>query len=223
MVQVLGETLALVAGIALSPVPIIAAILMLLSPRARSTAPAFLIGWFVGIVVALVVFIALASVLPDAGETGPQPVIGVIKIVLGLLLFVLAIRQWRSRPKKGEEAKLPGWMASIDTMKAPRAFVLAFLLSAVNPKNLVLAASAGIIVGSAGLSVGSVIGVVAILAVIASLTIALPVILYLVASKRMAGPLDSLRAWLSQNNAAVMATLFLVFAFVVIGKGLSSF
>ena len=65
MGSVIGDILPLAIGIAISPIPIIAAILMLLSPKAKGTSVGFLIGWVPGIVVALVVFILLASVLPE--------------------------------------------------------------------------------------------------------------------------------------------------------------
>ena len=45
-----------------------------------------------------------------------------IKILLGVALLFLALRQWRSRPKPGEEPALPKWMAAIDTMTAGAAF-----------------------------------------------------------------------------------------------------
>ena len=71
MTSVIGEVLPLAIGVAVSPIPIIAAILMLLSPRAKSMSVAFLVGWIVGIVVAIVVFTLLSSVLPQ-GDTGAR-------------------------------------------------------------------------------------------------------------------------------------------------------
>src|SRR6476661_3301934 len=99
MVAVIGDILPLALGIMISPIPIIAAILMLLSPKAKGTSVGFLVGWVVGIVVALTVFILLASVIPQAAADQAQPVAGVIKIVLGLLMLLLAVKQWRSRPR----------------------------------------------------------------------------------------------------------------------------
>ena len=146
---VIGEILPLAIGIAISPIPIIAAILMLLSPRAKGTSVGFLIGWVGGIVVAIVLFTLLSSVIPqDTG--GPSPVAGVIKIILGALLLFLAIKQWRARPAEGEQASMPKWMSAIDSMSAGKALGLGFLLAAVNPKNLLMAISAGVIVGGAG-------------------------------------------------------------------------
>ncbi|WP_030148047.1 GAP family protein [Mycetocola saprophilus] len=223
MGDALGDGLPLMIGVALSPVPIIAAILMLLSPRARATAPAFLLGWILGLAVILTAATALSSVLPQADQEGPRPIIGVIKIVLALALFLLAIRRWKSRPAPGESAALPRWMDSINGLGVLRAVLLGAIL-AVNPKNLVLVLSAGLAIGTAGaLSTGEVVTAVVVLTVIGSLTILLPVVGYLFAANRLAGTLEQLRIWLTQNNAAIMATLLLVFAFVLLGKGIASF
>jgi threonine/homoserine/homoserine lactone efflux protein len=222
MTEVIGETLPLAVGIAISPIPIIAAILMLLSPRAKSTSVGFLIGWVAGIVVAIVLFTLLSTVIPqDTG--GPSPVAGVIKIILGALLLFLAITQWRARPAKGQEASMPKWMSAIDSMTAGKALGLGFLLSAVNPKNLLLAIAAGVIVGGAGLTVSQMSVVIIIFVLLAASTVLVPVVGYLIASARLAGPLDKLREWLVDNNAVIMAVLLLVIGVSLIGKGLANF
>jgi hypothetical protein len=56
----IGNILPLALGVAISPVPIIAVILMLLSPRARTSGPAFLAGWVVRLAIAGVVVLALS-------------------------------------------------------------------------------------------------------------------------------------------------------------------
>jgi threonine/homoserine/homoserine lactone efflux protein len=223
MGPVIGEILPLAVGIAISPVPIIAAILMLLSPKAKGASVGFLLGWITGIVVAIVVFTLLSSVLPAQDESGSSPVRGVIKIILGALLLFLALRQWRGRPAEGEQATMPKWMSAIDSMTAGKALGLGFLLSAVNPKNLLMAISAGLIIGGAGLAVGQTVVVIVIFVLLAASTVLIPVVAYLIASERLAGPLDRLRAWLVNNNATIMAVLLLVIGVAVIGKGIGSF
>ncbi|WP_308797634.1 GAP family protein [Agromyces silvae] len=220
---VVGDILPLAIGIAISPIPIIAAILMLLSPKAKGTSVGFLAGWVLGIVVAVVVFTLLSAIIPEQDPDASKPIAGTIKLVLGVLLLLLAARQWRSRPKAGEEAALPKWMAAIDGMTAVRGLVLGFLLSAVNPKNLLMAAAAGVVIGTAGLDAGASAVAILVFTVVAAISVAGPVIAYLVASARMAGPLEALRAWLVHNNATVMAVLLLVIGVVVIGKGIGSF
>ena len=223
MAPVIGDILPLALGVAISPIPIIAAILMLLSPKAKGTSVGFLLGWVLGIVVAVVVFTLLGSIIPEQDPDEAKPIAGVVKILLGAGLLFLALRQWRSRPAPGETAALPKWMAAIDTMTAGRGFVLGFLLSAVNPKNLLMAAGAGVIIGTSGLTGGEITVAIAVFVVIAACSVAVPVIAYLVASKRMAAPLEALRGWLVQSNATVMAVLLLVIGVVLVGKGIGSF
>jgi threonine/homoserine/homoserine lactone efflux protein len=220
--SVIGEILPLAVGIAISPIPIIAVILMLLSPRAKDTSVGFMIGWLLGIVIAIIVFTLLSSVIPQHSEGG-SPVGGVIKIILGALLLFLALRQWRARPAGGEQASLPKWMSAIDSMTAGKAFGLAFLLAAVNPKNLLMAASAGLAIGGAGLALGQTAVVITLFVLLAACTVIIPVIAYLIAASRLAGPLDELRGWLVENNATIMSVLLLVIGVAVIGKGLGNF
>ena len=223
MNEVIGETLPLALGVAISPIPIIAAILMLLSPKARGTSLGFLLGWVLGILVPVVAFTLLASVLPETDDSSAKPVAGTIKIVLGALLLILAAKQWRSRPTGDAEPALPKWMKAIDTMTVGRAFVLGFLLSGLNPKNLLMGAAAGMAIGSADLTTTNYVITIAVYTVVAASTVAIPIIAYLSAASRMAAPLASLRTWLVHNNAAVMAVLLLVIGVVLVGKGIGSY
>ena len=216
MGAVIGEILPLAIGVAVSPIPIIAAILMLFSKRAGSTSTGFLIGWIVGIVVVTAIFTALAGTLQMGGE--PSAAASWIKIGLGVLLLVVGIRQWRGR---GGQHDNPKWMAAIDDFTFVKALGLGFLLSAVNPKNLIMAAGAGVAIGSAAVGLDGDAVAVAVFTVIAASTVAVPVLGYLVAAERMRGPLDSLKGWLQNNNATVMATLILVIGAVLVGKGVS--
>jgi threonine/homoserine/homoserine lactone efflux protein len=221
--QIIGELLPLALGIAISPVPIIAAILMLLSPRAKKTSIAFLGGWLLGIVVAVTIFALLSALIPPTETGASKPVAGVIKIVLGLGLLFLSFRQWRSRPAPGADAKLPKWMSAIDTMTAGRGLLLGFVLAAVNPKNLAMAIAAGLAIGATGASVGTQVLAIVIFTILAGSTVAIPVIGYLIASKQLRTPLENLRVWLVRNNATVMSVLLLVIGIVIIGKGIANF
>ncbi|MBS0025259.1 GAP family protein [Microbacterium paraoxydans] len=219
----IGDTLPLALGIAISPIPIIAAILMLLSPRARVTSVGFLLGWVLGIVVAVSAFTLLSTVLPEEDPDASRPVRGTVQLLLGAGLLLLAVMQWRGRPGPGRAARMPAWMQAIDTMRFPMALGLGFLLSAVNPKNLLMAAGAGVDIGAAGLDGGAVVVVIAVFTVIAASTVLVPVVGYLVAAQRLHEPLDALRGWLARENAVIMAVLLLVIGVSMIGKGIAAF
>src|SRR6266700_1576835 len=132
-------------GVAISPVPIIAVILMLFSQRARSNGSAFLLGWVLALIVVGSIVLLLANLGKIAAEGTPSTLAYVLKLLLGLLFLLLAIRQWRGRPKAGEEPQMPKWMATIDTFTAGKAFGLAALLAGVNPKNLALTLAAPVL------------------------------------------------------------------------------
>ena len=223
MGTVIGAVLPLALGIAISPIPIIAAILMLLSPKARVTSVGFLLGWVVGIIAAVTVFTLLSTVLPEQDPEASKPIRGTIQLVLGSLLLVLAAGQWRKRPSPGTEPTLPKWMQAIDRITFAAAFGLGFLLSALNPKNLIMAAGAGVDIGSAGLDSGAGITVIAVFTAVAASTVLIPVLGYLIAADRLRRPLDDLRVWLAKENTVIMAVLLLVIGVTIIGKGISSF
>jgi hypothetical protein len=223
MGEVIGDLLPVAIGIAISPIPIIAVILMLLSKQAARTGSGFLIGWLAGIVVVTVVALLVVGQAGNTSDGKPSTVSSVVKLVLGALLLVMALKQWRSRPKPGETGTMPKWMAAVDSFTFVKALGLAFLLAGVNPKNLknlILCLAAGTTIGAAHLSgVEDTVAVVVFTAIAAS-SVAVPVIGYLCARQRMAGPLNGLRDWLTQNNATVMAVVLLVLGMAVVGKGI---
>lgn len=223
MGAIVGDILPLALGIAISPIPIIAAILMLLSPKAKVTSVGFLLGWVVGIVVAIMVFTFLSALLPEQDPDVAKPIKGTIQLVLGMLLLLLAVKQWRSRPRGDAQPQLPKWMQAIDKVTFPLALGLGFLLSALNPKNLIMAAGAGVDIGSADLSTGETTLSIVIFTLLAACTVAVPVISYLIASDKLRSPLNALRQWLEHENTVIMAVLLLVIGISMLGKGIGSF
>jgi hypothetical protein len=215
---VVGEILGLAVGVAISPVPIIAVTLMLFSAHARSNGVSFLAGWITGLLAAGAIVLALGLEASDGGEADRG---GVLRIVIGALFVLLGWRQWRGRPRGDEEPRLPAWMASVDRFSAPKAFGLAVLLSALNPKNLGLTVVAMATVGARGLETGEEIGVLVVFVLIASITVAAPVAAYLALGERAEAVLTETKEWLVANNAAVMAVLFLVLGAKVLGDGIA--
>jgi threonine/homoserine/homoserine lactone efflux protein len=111
-------------------------------------------------------------------------------------------------------------MSAMDTFTLPKAAGLGFVLSAVNPKNLLMCAAAGTAIGSGGLSGAEDVLAAAVFTVLAASTVAVPVLAYALARGRLRGPLDVLNQWLQTHNAAVMSVLLLVIGVDLIGKGI---
>lgn len=113
MGAVLGESLGYAPGIAISPVPIAAVILMLFSARARLYAPVFALGWLLGIAGVATVVLLIPGVGAGAGDE-PSTTVGIVKAVLGLLLL-LPPRPGGGRPDPAPARQQPhpgGWPAS---------------------------------------------------------------------------------------------------------------
>lgn len=218
----IGEMLPLAIGIAISATTITATVLMLLS-NAKSRTVGLLLGCVVGVSGAVVLFALLSTRLPIQGSGGSSPGAGLIKLVAGALFLVLAVTQWRGRPRPGERAELPKWMTAADSMPPAKAFLLGLFLSAVVPKNLLLALSAGVILGEAARSVGHAAVVILIFTAVATSTVAVPVVAHLMAPARMSGPLEQWRKWLVDNNITIMVVVLLVIGVVMIGNGIASF
>lgn len=220
---VIGEVLPLTLAIAVSPLSIIAVILMLLSPNARSTGPGFLIGWVVGIAAPVTLFVLTARLLPPhEAAGGPNVVRAIIQFVLAALLLLLALKGWRSRPTGDAEPALPKWMAAIDSFTFGRALGLGLLLSVPRPKNLLIAASAGVLIGGAGLSAGSEAIAIALFVGCAVSTVLVPVVAFFVASDRLRGPLEALHRWLARENTVITTVLLAFMGVLMLGKAISA-
>jgi threonine/homoserine/homoserine lactone efflux protein len=222
MAEAIGQVLSLGVGVALSPVPIIAVVLMLGTPRARANGPAFLLGWVIGLALAGTVILLVASGA-DASEDGdPATWVGVLKLVLGVLLLLVAARTWQVRPRGDREAELPKWMEAIDRFTASRSIGFGALLSGVNPKNLVLTVGAAAAIAQTGIPAGEQAVALAVFIVVATLGPGIPVAIYFAMGDRAERLLEELKGWMAAHNAAIMAVLCLLIAVKLIGDGITA-
>ena len=223
MGNAIGQTLSLAVGVALSPVPIIAVILMLVTPRARSNGPAFVVGWLVGLAIVGTVVLLVAGPANANDEGEPATWVDVLELVLGLLLVLVALRQWRGRPHDGEEAPTPKWMGAIDSFTPPKAAGAGAVLAGANPKNLLLAVAAAAAIAQTGISGGEQALAYAVFALIGTIGVAAPVVIYFAMGDRAGPILDRLKGWMAQHNAVIMAVLCLIIGAKLVGDAISGF
>jgi threonine/homoserine/homoserine lactone efflux protein len=221
MAEAIGQVLSLGVGVALSPVPIIAVVLMLGTPRARVNGPAFVAGWVVGLAVVGAIVLVVSGAAGASDDAEPAKWVDWLKIVLGLLLGLVAVKQWRGRPREGASGDLPQWMRAIDKFTPARAFAIAAALSGVNPKNLLLTVGAAAAIAQAGLDTGEEAIALAVFIAVGTLGPGIPVAIYFLLGARARRILDELKAWMGAHNAAIMAVLCLVIGAKLIGDGIS--
>ena len=208
MGEAIGQVLSLGVGVALSPVPIIAVVLMLGTPRARANGPAFVLGWVVGLaIVGTLVLVAASGA--DASEGGePATWVDVLKLVLGCLLALVALKQWRGRPR-GRRGRVAQWMQAIDTFKPG-----GVLRRVASPQEPARPAAASAIAQTASTGAGPCrrdrhAGP------------GLPVAIYFALGARAERVLDDLKSWMAAHNAAIMAVLCLVIGAKLIGDAIT--
>ena len=215
-----GQMLTSAVGIAMSPIPLIAIVLMLATPRGKGNGTAFTSGWVLSIAVITVV-IVLVGARADAHQQGtPAAWVHWVKLALGALFVVLGARQWRGRPKGDQEPALPGWMQAIDAFTPIKAAGLAVVLSAANPKNLVLAVGGAVSIAGATASASAKLVAGVLFVLIASLCTAVPLAVYLVGGRRSAAVLQSWKTWMAAHNGAIMTVLLLVLGVKYVGDAL---
>jgi len=222
MGQAIGQVLSFGIGVALSPVPIIAVVLMLATPKGRINGPAFLAGWIVGIAVLGTIVLVVASGASASNHGTPATWVSILKIVLGALLVLLAVKQWRGRPRGDAAPELPKWMKTIDTFTPARSIAMGVALSAVNPKNLLLVVGAGAAIAQTGASTVDQAVALAVFIVIATLGVGAPVAIYYLMGDRATRILAELHDWMARENATIMAVICLIIGAKLIGDAISA-
>jgi len=221
MGQAIGQILSLAVGVALSPVPIIAVILMLVTPRARANGPLFVAGWLVGLAIVGAIVLLVSGPANANNDGEPATWVDVLKLVLGVLLVLVASKQWRGRPHDGTTSPAPKWMGAIDSFTPPKALGAGAVLAGANPKNLLLAVGAAAAIAQTGLPGGEQAIAYAVFALIGTIGVAAPVVIYFAMGERAGPILDGLKTWMAAHNAVIMAVLCLVIGAKLVGDGIA--
>lgn len=220
MPEAAGQVLVFALGVGLSPIPIVAIVLVLASPHATPKALAFLAGWVAGLTALSALLLVLANAGGDAkGE--PADWLEIVMLALGLIVLWLALGQWRGRPRGGEEPELPRWMASIDGLTPGRAGLTGAGLAALNPKNLVLALGAVAAIAQADAADRNQAAALALLVLVGTVGVAAPIMLHTLLHEHATRRLDRLRVWMTRRNKVIMAVLLAVIGAKLVSDGIS--
>lgn len=218
--EAIGQLLPAAVTVALSPIPIVAVVLVLDGPLARRSGPSFALGWVAGLTIVGVVVLLVVGATTDPG-TDAATGVNWFMAVIGLVFLGMAAQQWKKRPKRGEAPKMPGWMATISSVSPTRAVLFGMALSGANPKNLALTVAAGTAIANAEL--GATDSAIAILAFIAigSVTVVGAVAFYLAAPAHAVPPLTAVRQFMADNNATIMMVILLLLGAKLLGDSLA--
>jgi threonine/homoserine/homoserine lactone efflux protein len=112
-------------AVALDPLPLMAFLVVLPSRRGTVKGAAYVFGWLVSLAIVVTLTVAATGNNPPRPATAPSLASLAVKIALGAVLVVIAVRhiQARGRPKRPK--KPPKWQAHVDSMSAWFALALA--------------------------------------------------------------------------------------------------
>ena len=209
MWQAMGQLLPLAVAAAVSSVPIMATILILLSDQRDEAALPFLAGWVIGATTILTLATLLAHSAPQDRPRHHETWVGVVEILIGVALIgvgIVALRRPRTEDSAGG---VPDWMGRIGSIRGRRAFGLGLALN-VRPKAILLVAAAGLLLRSASLSIEGTALVMAFFIVVATSSVVMPILFALVAPERMGPRLVATRDWVSSNGPVVTAVVMLL-------------
>jgi hypothetical protein len=188
--------------------------MVLHTDRPRANGWAFLVGRVLALAAVTAVFLQVPRVLSGFH----RPVSARVLIALGGLLLAIGVWVWFKRDQMTEE---PPWLAKFSRIAPIGAAVIGALLVVSNPKMLAATAAAGLLIGTAGISGAESGGATAYYSVIASSTVAVPVLAYMAVGARADDQLTRLKEWLHRRSGLVTAVILLTAGIALLVMGIS--
>jgi threonine/homoserine/homoserine lactone efflux protein len=206
------DLLLIAIAITLEPFPLSVFVLILGADRGAIKGLAFILGWLACLVAVIAAVVAATGGNPPAQDTVPSDAALAVKLAAGLVLVLLAWRQWR---RMGSPRQPPAWMARLDRISLGAAAGLAAFLQ---PWTLVAAGAATVVQASLS-TAGDWLTLMFYCLLATSSYLYLE--LYAVFSPAAASSrLQQLRSWLDTHMDQVIVVIFLLLGFWLAGKSL---
>jgi hypothetical protein len=201
-------------GVALSPLPVLAMLLVLGGPRPGPMGSAFWLAWTIGVAVPTIAFVAVAE---RAGATDDDSrAIAVGEIAVGIVFLAVAVRL-AVAPRPASPGSIPAWLEELDRSGPSRAAGLALVLSSANPKNLALMLVAAVAIAQAGDGNGDLTLVTTGFVSLAASTVSLLLVGSALLKRWSANALARLRAAVADHDRTIAMVLgFVIGAFFVL-------
>ncbi|WP_157962509.1 GAP family protein [Homoserinimonas sp. OAct 916] len=215
----LGTIIPISLAVAISSTPIMAMLLILLSPNRNRSSLMFLIGWVLGLGIVVVAFTLFARTVGDPAPRKEQGLVGIALVVVGIATVVLGVVFWL-RARGSTSSDMPKWLSAVGSLGPWSAFGLALVLN-VRPKALLLSTAAGLSLRGGRLSPGETAIVVAVYVVIGASTVAVPIIATLISPERAEKWLIPTRDWITTNNRTISIVILTLVGIVIVASGLT--
>jgi hypothetical protein len=115
-------------AVALDPLPLTAFMVILPSKRGTVKGAAYVFGWLVSLAVVVAITVAATGNNPPKPSTAPSLAALAVKLVLGVVLVLIALRYIRARGRPKPPKKPPKWQEHVDNMSPWFAMALGITL-----------------------------------------------------------------------------------------------
>jgi threonine/homoserine/homoserine lactone efflux protein len=202
-------------AITLEPIPLTAFILVLASKGGVRKGAAFIFGWLLSLATVIALTILVTGNNPPKPGTAPSLAVLAVKILIGVVLVVIAVRQWRRMGRPRKPKKTPKWQTGVDNMSSWFALALG---PVAQPWGLVAAGVAVIIEAklSSWQSYLALFG----FCVISTITYLVMEIYAGFRPTHAQAFLARTRAWIGTHTDQVIIVVSLVLGFWLIGKSI---
>ena len=199
-------------GITLEPFPVMAFILLLATRKGTIKGLAYILGWLACLVAVIAAVVLATGNSPPRPHTAPSTTALAVKLVLGAVLILIAIRQRRRmrRPRKS-----PAWMAHLDRLSPWTAAGLAAFLQ---PWVLVAAGAATVV--QAKLATAGAYLVLVLFCLLATSSFLSLELYASFAPARTQARLERTRTWLDSHQDQVIIAICLLLGFWLAGKSI---
>jgi threonine/homoserine/homoserine lactone efflux protein len=199
-------------GIALEPFPLTAFILVLSAEKGIWKGLAFILGWLACLVVVIAAVFLTTGNSPPKPQTVPSTAVLAVKLALGVVLILIALRTKRA---EGRPRKPAVWMTRLDRISL---LSVAGLAAFLQPWTLVA-------VGAATVAQAKLATLASYLVLVFFCLLATAGFLYLELYATFAGAkadarLTRLRDWLNTHQDQVIITICLLLGFWLAGKSI---
>ena len=209
------ELLPFAVGVFASPLPVIVGIVLLFTPRPRPTSVTYVVTWIAGLTLATVVMSLLAGSIE--GQQGDGRWGAWLKVALGLILIAFAVRMWLGRADKST----PAWLSGLMDAGPREAVRYGVLMSAANPKELLMAGAAGLVIGASDAGTAATAGAIAVFVAVGAASVAAPLVVFLLGGQSTLKTLTTWREWLQVNSVVVAAVVLAAIGMLLLVSGVT--
>jgi len=209
----------LALGVAISPLPIVGMLVLLLTKGARRNSLVMLACWVLGNALMLGIAVLFAGRLPEPRRGMDLPAEWLFASLIGLALIAMAGISWFGRKDKPQGGEPPVWLTRVDNLTPWGGAFIAFSNATTSPKNLALTLTAGLVIARTASPIPMLSSGVAYVA-IASTLMVIPVVFYFVGKERSVVVLTRWKANITAHASAFIEIVLLVIGIAMTARGL---